>query len=281
MILRFSIVSRWVFLLCFLGVPLGCVRAQAAGEPDLDWKQVLPLATAWDMNPALEPAADRLPSPSATSPNATSPENQSATPIPSSFDNQTLPNAPATLVSSAYVPLTGSERRRYFWKDTLLSPLAYVGAFAGALGERMAGKPPQWDDSFSGYAKGSAVNIAQFAVQESIHQGGAALLHTDPRYLPCRCAGGLRRAGHALEMSFLTLKDNGSKTFDFSQLAGAYGGAMIAETMYPARYSPLVQGVQNGHIQVGANVVLNLFKEFTPELGRLNPFRHRTTIAAE
>ncbi len=278
MILRFSTVSRWVFLLCFLAMPLGCVRAQAAGEPDLDWKQPLPLAKAWDINPALEPAADRLPSPSAASPIATSPESQSATPVPTSFDNQTLPNAPATLVSSDYVPLTGNERRRYFWKDTLLSPLAYVGAFAGAFGERLARKPPQWDDSFSGYAKGSAVNIAQFAVQESIHQGGAALLHTDPRYLPCRCTGGLRRAGHALEMSFLTFKDNGSKTFDISQLAGAYGGAMIAETMYPARYSPLVQGVQNGHIQVGANVVLNLFKEFTPELSRLNPFGHRAAM---
>jgi hypothetical protein len=273
MILRFSTVSRWVFLFCLLAVPLGCVRAQAAGEPDLDWKQPLPLARAWDINPALEPATDRLPSPSAALP-----EDQSATPVPSSFDSQTLPNAPATLVSSTYVPLTGNERWRNFWKDTLLSPLAYVGAFAGALGERMAGKPPQWDDRFSGYAKGSAVNIAQFAVQESIHQGGAALLHTDPRYLACRCSGGLRRVGHALEMSFLTFKDNGSKTFDFSQLAGAYGGAMIAETMYPARYSPLVQGVQNGHIQVGANGVLNLFKEFTPELSRLNPFRHRADM---
>jgi hypothetical protein len=271
--LRFSTASRWIVVFCFLAVPLGRVRAQAAGEPDLDWKQPLPLAKAWDINPTLQPATDGL-----SSPSAASPENQSATPVSSSFDNQILPNAPATLVSSSYVPLTGNQRWRNFWKDTLLSPLAYVGAFAGAFGERMAGKPLQWDDSFSGYAKGTTVNIAQFAVQESIHQGGAALLHTDPRYLACRCTGGLRRAGHALEMSFLTLKDNGSKTFDFSQLAGAYGGAMIAETMYPARYSPLVQGVQNGHIQVGANVVLNLFKEFTPELSRLNPFRHRDAM---
>ena len=74
-------------------------------------------------------------------------------------------------------------------------------------------------------------------------------------------------------MSFLTYKDDGKKTFDLSQLAGAYGGAIIAEKLYPSHYSPLVQGVQNGHIQVGANVAVNLFKEFTPELGRLNPFR--------
>jgi hypothetical protein len=136
--LRFSTVSRWVFLFCFLAVPLGCVRAQAAGEPDLDRTQLLPLAKAWDINPALEPATDGL-----SSPSAALPENQSGTPVPSSFDNQTLPDAPATLVSSDYVSLTGTERWRNFWKDTLLSPLAYVGAFAGVFGERMAGKPAQ------------------------------------------------------------------------------------------------------------------------------------------
>jgi predicted DCC family thiol-disulfide oxidoreductase YuxK len=82
---------------------------------------------------------------------------------------------------------------------------------------------------------------------------------------------------HALEMSFLTYRDDGRRTLDLRQLAGAYGGAIIAEIPYPSRYSPLVQGVQNGHIQVGANVAINLFKEFSPELRRLNPFGHHAT----
>ena len=75
-------------------------------------------------------------------------------------------------------------------------------------------------------------------------------------------------------MSFLTYRDEGSKTLDLPQLAGAYGGAIIAGIPYPSHYSPLVQGVQNGHIQIGANVAINLFKEFTPDLRHLNPFRH-------
>ena len=55
---------------------------------------------------------------------------------------------------------------------------------------------------------------------------------------------------------------------------------MIAEMPYPSHYSPLVQGVQNGHIQVGENAAINLFKlfkEFSPELRHLNPFRLRAT----
>lgn len=272
MILRFSTVLRWVFVCCLIAAPPRHFRAQAAGELNPVWTPPLSLGVAWNINPA-PPATDSL-----STQGAALPESQTAAPVVSSFGNQSLPNAPAALVSNAYVPLGADERWRNFWKDTMLSPLAYIGAFGGAFGERLAGTPREWDNGFSGYAKGAAVNIAQFAVQESIHQGGAALLHTDPRYLPCRCRGGIRRAGYALKMSFLTYRDNGSKTFDLSQLAGAYGGAMIAETLYPARYSPLVQGVQNGHIQVGANVVLNIFREFTPELSRLNPFRHREAL---
>lgn len=192
--------------------------------------------------------------------------------------NQNLPEAPCPQVSDAYVPLTADERWHYFWKDTLLSPLAYFGAMGGAFGEQLAHQPRQWGNGFSGYVKRAGANVAQFGIQESIHQGGAALLHTDPRYVPCQCSGGIHRTWYALEMSFLTYRDNGKKTLDLSELAGAYGGAIIAEKLYPSHYSPLVQGVQNGHIQVGANVVINLFKEFKPELDRLNPFRRRAAI---
>ncbi len=208
-------------------------------------------------------------------PTVSSPTNSAAQPSDSSSANQTLPDAPSPLNNYGYVPLTADERLRTFWNGTLLSPLSYLGVLGGAFGQELAGQPHQWGAGFSGYTKRAGVNLVQFGAQEAIHQGGAALMHTDPRYLPCRCSGGIHRAWHALEMSFLTYRDDGSKMLDLPQLAGAYGGAIIAEIPYPSHYSPLVQGVQNGHIQIGANVAINLFKEFTPDLRHLNPFRHR------
>jgi hypothetical protein len=192
-----------------------------------------------------------------------------------STDNQSLSGARTSVASKSYVPLSGEDRWHNFWNETMLSPLAYAGALGGALGEQIAGQPREWGSGFSGYAKRAGANFAQFGIQESIHQGGAALMRTDPRYLRCACDGGLRRTWHALEMSFLTYNQDGKKTLDIPQLAGAYGGAMLAELPYPSHYSPLVQGVQNGHMQVGANVAINLFKEFAPEISHLNPFRHR------
>lgn len=192
-------------------------------------------------------------------------------------NDQGLPDAPSFQISHGYVGLTADERWQNFWNGTLLAPLSYAGVLGGAFGQELAGQPDQWGKGVSGYGKRAGVNLIQFGAQETIHQGGAALMHTDPRYLPCECSGGLHRTWHALEMTFLTYRDDGRKTLDIPELAGAYGGAMLAEVPYPSHYSPLVQGVQNGHIQVGANVALNLFKEFSPELRHLNPFRLRAT----
>jgi hypothetical protein len=199
--------------------------------------------------------------------------------IPSAFSpviKSTVPDMPNPSSTEGYVPLTSEERWHNFWNDTLLSPLSYVGALGGAYGQQISDQPRQWGTGFVGYTKRVESNLAQFGSQEAIHQGGAALMHTDPRYLSCRCKGGVQRTWYAVKMSFLTYKDDGDKTVDVPQLAGAYGGAIISAVPYPSHYSPLVQGMRGGDIQVGANVAINLFKEFSPELGRLNPFRRHT-----
>jgi hypothetical protein len=252
---------------CFIAAAPGYLPAQRAdGAPEKNQQESLELA--WDMNLA-QPMDDSL-----SIRGTPSLDSLTVTPGTSAFVNQSLPDAPNPMVGDGYVPLTADQRWRIFWKDSMLSPLAYVGALGGAFAGQLSGQPRQWGNSFSGYTKRVGANILQFGAQESIHQGGEALMHTDPRYLACQCRGGIRRTWYALKMSFLTYKDDGGKTVDLPQLAGAYGGSMIAEIRYPSHYSPLVQGVQNGDIQVGANVGINLFREFSPELSRLNPFSH-------
>jgi hypothetical protein len=265
--LRFSSAYQWVLACCLIAAAPAYLRAQAVGGTEPDSKQKVPLEIAWDLD-LTRPVGDSL-----SMRNAPSLENQLVTTDAPALVEPSLPEAPNPVVNNGYVPLTADQRWQNFWKDSMLSPLAYVGALGGAFGEQLAGQPRQWSNGFWGYTKRVSANVLQFGAQESIHQGGEALMHGDPRYLPCECKGGMRRTWYALKMSFLTYKDDGNKMFDFSQFAGAYGGAMIAEVRYPSHYSPLVQGVQNGDIQVGANVAINVFREFSPELSRLNPFR--------
>ncbi len=68
-------------------------------------------------------------------------------------------------------------------------------------------------------------------------------------------------------MTFTTYRQDGRLTLDVPQIAGAYGSGMISTYWYPHRlYSPLVQGVQFGHEQMGEVLVGNLVQEFGPDL---------------
>jgi hypothetical protein len=248
---------------CVVFAAAGGVRAQTLAE-GLSW-QAAPIETAW--NSSVQPLDSSL-----------QPIDSSGSSdlIPAEFSpviKPSMPDAPILVSTPGYVPITAEQRWQNFWNDTLLSPLAYVGALGGAYGGQLSDEPRQWGTGFSGYMKRVGSNLAQFGGQEAIHQGGAALMHTDPRYLNCRCRGALRRSWYAVKMSFLTYRDDGQTTVDVPELAGAYGGAVISVVPYPVHYGLLEQGFRGGNIQIGANVALNLFKEFSPELSRLNPFR--------
>ncbi len=103
----------------------------------------------------------------------------------------------------------------------------------------------------------------KFTTAISRHQHGL-----DPRYVACKCEGTLRRSAHALKMTFTTYRDDGRLTLDVPQLAGAYGSGIVSTYWYPHhQFSPLVQGVQFGHEQMGEILVGNLVHEFGPDIG--------------
>jgi hypothetical protein len=96
----------------------------------------------------------------------------------------------------------------------------------------------------------------------------AAAVGTDPRYFPCACTGLFHRGGHVLKMSFFTYTQSGHLTLDMPQIGSIYGSSMIQTMWYPSHYTPLVQGVQSGHIEAGFIGTEHLIQEFAPELKR-------------
>jgi hypothetical protein len=184
-----------------------------------------------------------------------------------------LPDQTITTVNGRVFPppLTGKERWDRYVKATFTSGSIYFAAFGAALGDQVNNNPKEWGRNWGGYFKRAGTMYATFAIQNSIYQAGSAALHNEGRYIPCQCEGGWHRAGYALQMTFLTYH-NGHKVLDISQFAGAYGSGMIPILWYPAGYSPTVQGVQNGHAQMGFVLLVREIQEFAPELKRF--FRH-------
>jgi hypothetical protein len=181
----------------------------------------------------------------------------------------------------APAPLTGKDRLILFWNESYASPGMFVGVGAGALVDQMRHTPTKWDGDGSGYTRRFASEYGQLATRNAIHDGLAGLTGLDPRYVACKCEGTLRRSAHALKMSFTTYRKDGRLSLDVPQIAGAYGSGMVSTYWYPHhQFSPLVQGVQFGHEQMGEILVGNLVQEFGPDIERrlhLHAFTARRT----
>lgn len=181
-----------------------------------------------------------------------------------------------------YAPLTSTQRWDRFAKDYLANPFTYVAAAGAASGGFITHDPKDpagdWGRNLGGYGRRVGTEFAIFTIHTGVHEAGDAALGFDPRYFPCRCSGVGPRTWNALKFSFVAYDNHGRVRFDLPQLAGAYGSTMISRSWYPDHYSPLVQGVQAGHVEMGFVFGLNLAREYTPEIKsifrKLTPRKH-------
>lgn len=179
---------------------------------------------------------------------------------------------------ATYKPLDGQERWQRWWREDGGTPSIHLNVSVIASVAQLRNDPPEWGRSTGGMERRVGSTYGRTIIGNATHEGLAAVFGTDPRYFPCGCSGLFRRSGHALEMTFLTYDRDGHKVPDLAQLSGAYGGAMIGTLWYPRHYSPLVQGVQVGHIEMGFIATIHMVQEFSPELKRFFHVGNKTGI---
>lgn len=172
----------------------------------------------------------------------------------------------------AWQPLNGEERWANFFDTTVTDPTFWGAAVISAGYSQITKAPPEWSQGVLGFGRRTGSRLATYGIQQTIHQGGDAMLGYDPRYLSCDCKGFWTRTGHAIKWSFLTKNNSGRTRIDLPSLAGTYGGGMLSTYWYPPRFNPLTDGVRNGNQQLGISVGLNVLREFEPDIKRI--FKH-------
>ncbi len=173
---------------------------------------------------------------------------------------------------STWQPLNADERWINFRDTTIADPDFYTAALVSAGYSQLTKAPPEWGEGASGFGRRTASRLAVLGIQETIHQGGAAILGYSPRYLSCGCKGFFPRTGHAIKWTFLTKNSSGQTRFDFPVIAANYGAGMLSTYWYPARYQPLSDGVRAGNQQMALSIGLSFLREFEPDLKRI--FKH-------
>jgi hypothetical protein len=99
------------------------------------------------------------------------------------------------------------------------------------------------------------------------------IFHQDPRYFRRGTGSGWSRLGSAVSQIFYTRADSGRMQFNYSEMIGASTGVAISNAYYPDNRNASDSATRFG-IQVAADMVGNILKEFSPELSGLFSRKH-------
>lgn len=175
--------------------------------------------------------------------------------------------------SNTYTPPTGEERRDLYVRRAFLSPGAFFRAAGPALGNHLKNRPPEWGQGMEGYGRRFANRYGRVALKETYEAAGAAALGHEVRYLRSTRSSFLPRAGHAMAATFITYDKNGRRAPHIARLGSAFAAEFTGNLWMPAGYRTSTEAVRGVGIELGMNSVFNLFREFSPELKRILPWK--------
>ncbi len=159
-------------------------------------------------------------------------------------------------------------RRERFerWAMNALGPSTVAGDFASAAwGQWVTDEPPQWPDDDEGYVKRLGVAAATTAITETSLALLSAAFRQDARYHRCPCTGAGPRLGHALKMTFMARRTDGSAAFSVPKTVSPFVGPLVTRsTLYPEGYT-LADGALSGAYAVLMNAGWNVAREFVLE----------------
>ena len=155
-------------------------------------------------------------------------------------------------------PRVREYRRNAVGKRTL------IGSAAGAGIAHVRNSPHQWGRGAGGLAKRFGSRLGQHVAKETIQFGVAAAHHENLHYQRSRKHGTLPRMGDAVKHTFVVPKTNrpGKKTAALGRVSGNMGAGMLSQAWQPA--AGVGAGVASGGIGLGADVGVNMAREFWP-----------------
>ncbi len=157
-------------------------------------------------------------------------------------------------------------RRLREFRHRAVGKRSLIGAGASAAIGTARNHPHEWGGGPAGFAKRFGSSVATHAVKGGIEMGVAAAHHENLHYQRSNKHGVLPRMAYAAKSTFIVPKTNrrGKKTFAASRVAGNMGAGLISRAWQPASAAGLGAGVATGGIGLGADVGMNMAREFWP-----------------
>ena len=174
-------------------------------------------------------------------------------------------------------PLTPRGKFRLFYKSAL-DPAAFaVSGLVAGIG--------QAQDSFPAYGQGAEGFAKRYAAAFADQADSAffsnffypVLFKADPRYFRMGQGSAKRRFAHAVAQEFIAHKDNGERTFNWSNTLGALTAGGISNAYYPSADRGFGLTMGRAGIALVYGSLGGVGSEFWPDISRKLHHRKKTT----
>ena len=166
-----------------------------------------------------------------------------------------------------FTPMTRYERLGNY-ATGLVDYESLFNSLAAAGISQATNTPKEWGGGAEAYGKRLGNTFAQHVIRRTLQYGISAALHEDNRYFLSKETGFLHRTKYAVMSTLLARHDNGSRSFSFSRIGGAAGGAFIARIWLPPSNNTAGDGAVTFGLTMGAQMGYNVFREFWPDMKR-------------
>lgn len=150
--------------------------------------------------------------------------------------------------------------------------------FQTALGSGLAqwrDAPYEWGQGWDAYGTRYGSRFAQHMVKRTVMMATQVLDREDPRRIKSDRRGLWPRTQDAVKYTFVSSRDDGSRGFAYSRVAGAYAGGFISRSWHPSRLHNFPAGVAAGTISLGVETGMSVLNEFMPDILRKLRLRGR------
>ena len=176
------------------------------------------------------------------------------------------PNFQAVSANVVPPPLTVKQK---FWLATEgsfdYSSFISVGIQAGV--EQATKTYPEFHQGAAAYGRYYWHTFADSGI-ENYFTGAiiASMTHEDPRYYTLYRGGFFHRTNYAFSRLWITKKDRGSRTFNFSEIVGSGLASEVSSRYYPAHEREASEILERWGSQVLNDGIGNIFEEFWPDI---------------
>jgi hypothetical protein len=178
-----------------------------------------------------------------------------------------IPNYRTAEPMKDYKPISAGQKMTLAAKDSFDYPLVGLGAaFAGLY--QAADSHPQFGQGTVGYFRRLGTAYGDVAIGNMLTEGFLpALLREDPRYFRMVVGSKKARTFYAVSRIFVTKRDSGRASFNFSEVAGN-GIASGIGLAYYSDNRDFKDFSENWATQLGTDAIANVLKEFWPDIKR-------------